>query len=68
MESPVRGIRFIHEAINREAADLEERAKAGHSIRPVYHREEEELLAQLDGPDYLRAATRLAEHPIRAIG
>ena len=98
METPVRGIRFIHEAINREAADLEERAKAGpldparvaffkkvlhihakgeevglfpvveeraKDVVPPYlldHREEEEILAQLDGPDYLRAAHRLAEH------
>jgi hemerythrin superfamily protein len=29
MESPVRGIRFIHEAINREAADLARLAKSG---------------------------------------
>jgi zinc finger-like protein len=98
MESPVRGLRFIHEAINREAADLEERAKTGpldparvaffkkvlhihakgeelalfpavdervkNVVAPYLldHREEEELLAQLDGADYLRAAYKLAEH------
>lgn len=98
MEGPARGVRFIHEAINREAADLERLAKTGpleptrvaffkkvlrlHAkgeelavfpaiderakdvVSPYLldHREEEEILAQLDGPDYLRAAIQLAEH------